>query len=237
MVREGGVTAPARQGARSDEPSITLPCMIVPFAYGEVRYFRMARTVLGRAVYWTGVYLVDGLLVDSGPPNLARDVRRLVGEVGVRQCVTTHHHEDHSGNHGLLARELDITPLAHPSAVARLAEPEAQPQLYRRVAWGARPPVSVAPLAQQLDTPQFRFQVIHTPGHAADHVTLFEPERGWLFSGDLYLAPRLRYLRADEDVYAMMDSLRRVYAPPPAASFFLSPPTLGWGAARPRADP
>jgi len=206
--------------------------VIVPFAYGEVRYFRMARSVLGRAVYWTGVYLVDGLLVDSGPPNLARDVRRLVGELGVRQCVTTHHHEDHSGNHGLLARELHITPLAHPSAVARLAEPEPQPQLYRRVAWGARPPVSVAPLAQQLDTPQFRFQVIHTPGHAADHVTLFEPERGWLFSGDLYLAPRLRYLRADEDVYAMMDSLRRVLALEPQVLFCQHRGRVEQGAAR-----
>jgi len=206
--------------------------VIVPFDYGEVRYFRMARTVLGRALYWTGVYLVDGLLVDSGPPNLARAVRGLVGELGVRQCVTTHHHEDHSGNHGLLARELHITPLAHRSAVARLAESDAQPQLYRRVAWGARPPVSAAPLAQQLETPQFRFQVIHTPGHAADHVALFEPERGWLFSGDLYLAPRLRYLRADEDVYAMMESLRRVLALEPRVLFCQHRGRVEQGAAR-----
>ncbi len=118
MVREAGATGLARQGAPPDARANYTLCVIVPFAYGEVRYFRMARTLLGRAMYWTGVYLVDGLLVDSGPPNLARDVRRLVGELGVRQCVTTHHHEDHSGNHGL----------------------------HRRVAWGARPPVSVGPL-------------------------------------------------------------------------------------------
>src|SRR2546425_631756 len=225
---------PARGPA--GRPSDYTLCVIAPFAYGEVRYFRMARTVLGRAVYWTGVYLVDGLLVDSGPPNLARDVRRLVGELGVRQCVTTHHHEDHSGNHGLLARELHITPLAHRSGVARLAESDAQPPLYRRVAWGARPPVSVAPLAQQLETPQFRFQVIHTPGHAADHVALFEPERGWLFSGDLYLAPRLRYLRADEDVYAMMDSLRRGPGRAAPGVFFLHPRRGVRGAAPRRAQ-
>ncbi|HXL52191.1 MAG TPA: MBL fold metallo-hydrolase [Gemmatimonadales bacterium] len=206
--------------------------MILPFEYGDVRYFRMARTVLRRAIYWTGVYLVDGLLVDSGPPNLARDVRRLVGELGVRQCVTTHHHEDHSGNHGLLVRELHITPLAHPSAVARLAEPDAQPQLYRRVAWGARPPASVAPLDRRIETPRFRFQVIHTPGHATDHVALFEPERGWLFSGDLYLAPRLRYLRADEDVHAMMDSLRRVLALEPQVLFCQHRGRVEQGAAR-----
>src|SRR2546430_5635153 len=162
----------------------------------------MARTVLGRAIYWTGVYLIDGLLVDSGPPNLAHDVRRLVSNLAVRQCVTTHHHEDHSGNHGLLAAELRITPLAHAIGVSRLAVADTHPQLYRRVAWGARPPVPAASLGEGLETSRFRFRVIHTPGHATDHVALFEPERGWLFSGDLYLAPRLRYLRADEDVYA-----------------------------------
>ena len=231
-MREGGATGLARQGASADDSSITLPCVIVPFDYGEVRYFRMARTVLGRGIYWTGVYLVDGLLVDSGPPNLAHDVRRLVGELGVRQCVTTHHHEDHSGNHGLLARELRITPLAHASAVARLAVPEAQPQLYRRVAWGVRPPASVAPVHRQLETPRFRFQVIHTPGHATDHVALFEAERGWLFSGDLYLAPRLRYLRADEDVFAMMESLRRVLALEPRALFCQHRGRVEHGAAR-----
>jgi len=193
--------------------------MIFGFDYDDVRYFRMARTVFGRATYWTGVYLVDGLLVDSGPPNLARDVRRLVSELPVRQCVTTHHHEDHSGNHGLLAGELRITPLAHAGGVARLAREDTHPQLYRRIAWGARAPAATAPLGERLETPRFRFRVIHTPGHATDHVALFEGERGWLFSGDLYLAPRLRYLRADEDVYAMMDSLRRVLALEPRVLF------------------
>jgi len=206
--------------------------MISSFDYGDVRYFRMARTVLGRAIYWTGVYLVDGLLVDSGPPNLAHDVRRLVSDLAVRHCVTTHHHEDHSGNHGLLAAELGITPLAHPNGVSRLAVADTHPQLYRRVAWGARPPVPAAPLGEGLETPRFRFRVIHTPGHATDHVALFEPERGWLFSGDLYLAPRLRYLRADEDVYAMIDSLRRVLAFEPRVLFCQHRGRVEQGAAR-----
>src|SRR5690348_7678152 len=98
----------------------------------------MARTYLGRAVYWTGIYLVDGLLVDSGPPNLAREVSHLVRELGARQCVTTHHHEDHSGNHALLASALRITPLAHASGLDRIAHTEQHPPLYRRVAWGVR---------------------------------------------------------------------------------------------------
>src|SRR2546429_1347752 len=163
MVREGGMTAPARQGAQSDDPSVTLPCMILSFDYGDVRYFRMARTVLGKAMYWTGVYLVDGLLVDSGPPNLAGDVRRLVSALAVRQCVTTHHHEDHSGNHGLLAGELRITPLAHPSGVARPPLEDTHPQLYPRIPWGARPPPATAPPGGRLQITRLRLQVGPNP--------------------------------------------------------------------------
>ena len=208
------------------------PRVIRSVDYGDVRYFRMARTFFGRAIYWTGIYLVDGLLVDSGPPNLARDVRRLVSELPVRQCATTHHHEDHSGNHALLAAELRITPLAHSTAVPRLALPDARPRLYRRVAWGPRPAARTVALGDWLETPRFRFRVIHTPGHAADHVALFEPERGWLFSGDLYLAPRLRYLRADEDVHAMIASLRRVLTLEPRVLFCQHRGRVEHGAAR-----
>jgi len=193
--------------------------MIQAFDYGEVRYFRMARIFLGRAIYWTGVYYLDGLLVDSGPPNLACEVKRLCGELAVRQCVTTHHHEDHTGNHSLIREHFHITPLAHARGLARIAAPEVHPQLYRHVAWGVPPPAEAETVGEWLETPKFRFQVIHTPGHAEDHIALYEPDRRWLFTGDLYLAPKLKYLRADEDIHALLDSLRRVIALEPEVLF------------------
>ena len=193
--------------------------MLLPSTFGDVRFFRMARTYLGRALYWTGVYFVDGLLIDSGPPNLAKDVARLCRELEVRQCVTTHHHEDHSGNHNLLREQFHITPWAHARGIQRIAYPEPPRFLYRRVTWGQRAPAQTQPLGEALETPRFRFQVIETPGHAEDHVVLFEPERRWLFTGDLYLGPRLKYLRSDEDVHALIASLRRVLALEPAVLF------------------
>ena len=75
----GGGRRQARKRASSDpsEPKDSLlihsTIVIQSCDYAEVRYFRMARTFLGRAIYWTGVYYVDGLLVDSGPPNLAHE--------------------------------------------------------------------------------------------------------------------------------------------------------------------
>ena len=191
--------------------------MIVATEHGEVRYFRMARTILGRALYWTGVYVVDGLLIDSGPPNMRRYVARVIDELGVRQCVTTHGHEDHSGNHALLNAR-GIVPLAHSMGLASMTAPRVD-DLYRRITWGRPVPARAAALGEELETPAHRFQVIHTPGHSDDHVALFEPVRGWLFTGDLYLAPRLKVLRDDEDVHAMIPSLRRLVELSPAAVF------------------
>jgi hypothetical protein len=39
-----------------------------------------------------------------------------------------------------------------------------------------------------VETEHYRFQVIETPGHSPDHICLFEPDQGWLFSGDAIIA-------------------------------------------------
>ena len=56
----------------------------------------------------------------------------------------------------------------------------------------------------------FNFQVIYTPGHSPDHICLYEPERGWLFSGDLFVGGRDRALSADADIWDVIQSLKRV---------------------------
>jgi glyoxylase-like metal-dependent hydrolase (beta-lactamase superfamily II) len=61
-------------------------------------------------------------------------------------------------------------------------------------------------------TRRHTLQVIATPGHAFDHVVLWLPERGWLFSADLYIMERARYIRRRDDLALWMDSLRRMLA-------------------------
>ena len=50
--------------------------MIVFEPEGELTFIRMARSVLGRPVFWTGAYLVHGLLIDCGPPAVAPELCR-----------------------------------------------------------------------------------------------------------------------------------------------------------------
>jgi glyoxylase-like metal-dependent hydrolase (beta-lactamase superfamily II) len=184
--------------------------MIRAHDYGEVRFFPMGKSIAGRVFYWTGIYWLDGLVIDSGPSNLAGEAARLFRELEIRQAVVTHAHEDHCGNSRLLKEEIGVDILAPEKSIPLLAEPVEDLELYRRILWGTPPPFEAKPLAEVLETNRYRFQVIPTPGHSDDHVVLFESERGWLFTGDLYLAPTLRVLRVDEDLHELIDSLQKV---------------------------
>ena len=51
-----------------------------------------------------------------------------------------------------------------------------------------------------IKTEHHNFQVIETPGHCPDHVSLYEPEQGWFFSGDLFVSEDQKVFRADEEI-------------------------------------
>jgi glyoxylase-like metal-dependent hydrolase (beta-lactamase superfamily II) len=103
-------------------------------------------------------------------------------------------------------------PIAAPAGAAPILADFPRLQLYRRIVWGQPGDVAVEPLGDAVETDHHRFEVIPTPGHCPDHVCLFEREQGWLFSGDLYVHERVRYMRADEDAVCSLESLRRVLA-------------------------
>jgi glyoxylase-like metal-dependent hydrolase (beta-lactamase superfamily II) len=82
------------------------------------------------------------------------------------------------------------------------------------VLWGTPEPSETAPVDSEIQTKSYRFSVIPTPGHTDDHICLYEPNEGWLFTGDLFIGGQIRYLREDEDIYSILDSLRRIASLP-----------------------
>ncbi len=179
--------------------------------HGPITRIRLARTFFGRALYSVSAYLIDGTLFDTGPPATARELVAWLRGRAPRLVVNTHYHEDHTGGNAALQRAFGVRVLAPAAALATLADFYRLP-LYRALVWRQPANAAVEPLPEIVETGRYRFQVVPTPGHATDHVCLFEPEQGWLVSGDLYIHERVTYTRQVEDVWQHIASLRRVLA-------------------------
>lgn len=182
--------------------------------YGPVTQIRMARALAGRPLYWTCAYHVDGLLIDTGCVRTAGELAAALGGSGLTQLVNTHHHEDHVGGNGAIDARFGVRAQIHPLGIERVRHPDAHLPVYRRVVWGKPVPYDPLPLGDRIATDRYAFRVLHAPGHSTDQVVLFEEREGWLFSADLYLGERVKYLRRDERLDDSLESLRRVAALP-----------------------
>ncbi|QIZ77044.1 MBL fold metallo-hydrolase [Ferrimonas lipolytica] len=153
-------------------------------------------------------YRIEDTLFDSGPANQWPEVESFVAEKPVRQLLITHHHEDHSANAAAIAAKFNITPYAPTQALDKLRYGYKTP-LIQQLFWGKPNPVKTQPFNNRMQLYDGSPIVpVHTPGHARDLTCFYLPQQGYLFSGDLYLAKSIRYLRIDEDLNQLMASMR-----------------------------
>ena len=179
---------------------------------GAVTRLVLARTVGGRPLYTVSVYALGDTLIDSGPQATAAELLAWCRDRGIRRVIHTHHHEDHVGGSALLASELGVEVVAPASTVGVLHRPYTIPP-YRRSVWGQpRACPSARPLPTPLVAGGLELVPLSTPGHSHDHTAFWAPEAGWLFSGDLYVAPHVVYLRHVENAWLHLTSLRKVRA-------------------------
>jgi len=184
--------------------------MVVAEQWGVVRALNQGRRLLGILSPYMMVrcYCVDGLLVDSGLAAFAGQTLEWARREGVRRAVLTHHHEDHSGGVPRL-QEGGLPVLASPATGSKLSGGFAT-YFYQRMVWGRATRAQVGMLPSVIETDNHCFQVFAAPGHCDDQIVLYEPDQGWLFSGDAFIGQRIRYFRGDEDFQATVDSLQRL---------------------------
>ena len=172
-----------------------------------VRRLRM-RSWRGALVgYDVSAYLLGDVLVDTGFPRGGRALSTAVDALRPRGAVVTHWHEDHAGSAPALATR-GVPLVMHAECEALLRE-RPRIRLYRREVWGHTAPLrsklvgfDVAPL-----------ELIETPGHSADHLAVWDPERRILASADLFLGVKVRVAHEeDESPRTLVASLRRAAA-------------------------
>ncbi|MHA2273672.1 MAG: MBL fold metallo-hydrolase [Candidatus Hodarchaeales archaeon] len=183
--------------------------MLLKKEFGPITRFKMARAFFGKPWYFTTAWYYNELLIDTGCVRTAKELLTAVRDLPIQQVVCTHSHEDHFGGAAALKQQRGLSIKAHAKALPIMAEPPPI-KLFQRVFWGKAPPVEGEPLSSTLTVNDKHFEIIETPGHSMDHIVLFEPETGFAFTGDLVVGGLDRALRADFNIWGILDSLKAI---------------------------
>ncbi len=171
----------------------------VSYIQGQVKLFGTRLEVY--------VYSVDGMLVDSGPARLQTGIAAFCAGQGLKKIVHTHFHEDHTGNTAYLAEKFAV-PAYLPAAALAICKKKAKLPFYRQLFWGNRQGFAAEALPQSVENDQSKWEVIPTPGHTPDHISLLDEENGRLFTGDLFVHVKTRVIMGQENLPQIMNSLR-----------------------------
>lgn len=114
----------------------------------------------------------DVAIIDPGPAVDAH-VDAIVDAVGVaiRWILVTHTHTDHSPGAALLAKRTGAAVWGRPSPDGQHQDPTFRPD-------------RILEDGEILSTGEFDLDVIHTPGHASNHLCYRQAPLNWLFTGD-----------------------------------------------------
>jgi len=192
--------------------------MLEVSSFEDVACIKMSQTMGGKRIVWVSCFLVDGLLVDTGPAHVSEELMQFLENKRVQKVVNTHYHEDHIGSNAAIQKKFGVNIFAHPKAVPKIDKP-AKLFPYQELAWGYPVPSKTKKIGKRLDTENYQFEVVHTPGHCDDHICLFEPKKAWLFSGDLYSSEKPNVARPEERQWEIITSLKKVRALKPRIMF------------------
>lgn len=171
-----------------------------------------------RSGTWVCAYLIDGLLIDTGPAYTATELVEFLDEKPPELVINTHFHEDHISANKFLQDAYHMPIFAHREFLDKISKP-ATLYPYQEEVWGYPVPSIVSPLGNFVETRKYRFDVIHTPGHERDHICLFEKNKGWLFTGDLYVTTNPAVCRPNDDMRQVIDDVRKIRSLSPEILF------------------
>lgn len=154
-------------------------------------------------------YAVDGVLIDTGSQSLRNEFNPFFEKIDFDQVVLTHFHEDHTGNAALIQQRHDVPIFIHQMSTHLTEQPQRLP-IYRKQLWGDVEPFTSRPLGRTFRSRNDVWEVLDTPGHSKDHVAFYNQSKGHLFTGDLFITPKVKLVLVDENILDTLDSLKKV---------------------------
>lgn len=183
--------------------------------YSKYEDVAIAKGVCGEEDYETKIFLyaLDGLMIDSGPKILEQDVVKFFEKQNIDQVVLTHNHEDHAGTAPWILKNTKVPVYLNAGAISSAHQPPVMDGYVTKM-WGIRDTFDPQPLPEKLVTRSGKYvlETIETPGHLPYHNCFIDRERGWLFTGDLYLGTKLFISYKTENVGQMIVSIEKVLA-------------------------
>ncbi len=180
------------------------------FSFDEVQGFKFGYSPLGRPSMFSHVYFVDGLLIDTGHRTIQKSLLNRTKGFEIKQVFITHHHEDHTGNLPAVLEQKGVQAFSSLLCSEMMKDPPSI-SFAQKLTWGDRPAFEkLIPLEKQLETENHQFQIIPIPGHAVDMVALYEPEKKWLFSADLFISSYIGYILENESIHDQINSIKAV---------------------------
>ncbi len=149
------------------------------------------------------IYYIDGLLIDTGPRLGKRKLAKIYKDWDINQVAITHYHSDHTGMVKWLERHKKLDIFCSEETI-HIVNHRWELSTFEKL-FSTR--FNGRVYEDMLRTPNFSFIPIKTPGHTDDHTALYEPNKGWLFTGDLYVSPFPKVCLKEESISDYISSL------------------------------
>jgi len=160
------------------------------------------RIELSQFKFPVNVYLIDDLLIDTGFPRTAKKLLSYLKNKKINKIVNTHGHMDHTGGNSLLQGYFRCRIYHYPAKRSYT--------VVEKLLFGKLKNFTSETPPEKINTENHSFEILYTPGHSDDHITLFEKKKRYIFSGDLVLHGEAREVSRDVKIYRAIESLKKL---------------------------